>query len=63
MGTALRRDAEHEAHKLAGSLGMFGFPTGSELARELELMLEGDAPIGDDFAELVARLAAVLPPQ
>lgn len=28
--------AEHEAHKLAGSLGTFGMPEGSRLARELE---------------------------
>lgn len=32
----LRGEAERDAHKLAGSLGMFGLPRGSELARELE---------------------------
>jgi hypothetical protein len=62
LDPATRRDAEGEAHKLAGSLGMFGFPAGSELARELEVMLEGDTLIGADFAELVSRLAGVLPP-
>ncbi|MGI0487334.1 response regulator [Pantanalinema rosaneae CENA516] len=32
----LRQMAEGVAHKLAGSLGMFGFPTGSELGRQVE---------------------------
>ena len=62
LDIALRRDAEGEAHKLAGSLGMFGSPRGSELAHELEEMLQGDAPIGADFAALVSRLAGELPP-
>jgi diguanylate cyclase (GGDEF)-like protein len=35
----LRFDAERQAHKLVGSLGMFGLPAGSELARQLELAL------------------------
>jgi len=42
----LRARAERDAHKLAGSLGMFGFPTGSALAREVEqtLATEGGPP-------------------
>jgi DNA-binding response OmpR family regulator len=32
----LRQKAEQEAHKLAGSLGSFGFPKGSLLANEIE---------------------------
>ncbi len=32
--------AEQSAHKLAGSLGMFGFPDGSEIARQLEECFE-----------------------
>jgi diguanylate cyclase (GGDEF)-like protein len=35
----LRARAERDAHKLAGSLGMFGLPRGSELAAELERSL------------------------
>ncbi|MEU4605359.1 diguanylate cyclase [Kribbella sp. NPDC023972] len=31
-----RRDAEHAAHRLAGSAGTFGFPDATVLARELE---------------------------
>ncbi|MBW4520281.1 MAG: response regulator [Scytolyngbya sp. HA4215-MV1] len=33
---SIRSDAEQAAHKLAGSLGMFGFPEGSRLGREIE---------------------------
>jgi DNA-binding response OmpR family regulator len=36
----LRHQAEREAHKLAGSLGMFGFDQGSVLAQEVEQLLK-----------------------
>ncbi|BAZ40455.1 multi-component transcriptional regulator [Calothrix sp. NIES-4101] len=36
LDTQLRQTAEQEAHKLAGSLGSFGFPKGSLLANEIE---------------------------
>lgn len=36
----LRKEAIALAHKLAGSLGMFGFPLGTDLARTLEEGLE-----------------------
>jgi len=36
-----RSSAEGTAHKLAGSLGMFGYKHGTEIARELEQMFEG----------------------
>jgi HPt (histidine-containing phosphotransfer) domain-containing protein len=36
LGVALCEEAAGEAHKLAGSLGTFGFPRGTEIARELE---------------------------
>jgi HPt (histidine-containing phosphotransfer) domain-containing protein len=50
--TAQRRmDAAATAHKLAGSLGMFGYPRGTELARNLEVLL--DAP--DTVDALVLR--------
>jgi HPt (histidine-containing phosphotransfer) domain-containing protein len=40
----LRADALSVAHKLAGSLGMFGFAEGTRLARQLELALDVPAP-------------------
>ncbi len=40
----LREQAAAEAHKLAGSLGMFGYHNGTVLARELEVLLEEKSP-------------------
>ena len=37
-----RERALREAHKLAGSLGTFGMPRGSEIAREIESLLQAD---------------------
>jgi len=58
----LRARAVSDAHKLAGSLAMFGFATGSELAREVEQALAAacrpalaEAP---RLAELVCKLRA-----
>jgi len=41
----LRLDAISVAHKLAGSLGMFGFAEGTRISRQLELAL--DLPVAD----------------
>ena len=58
MLTPLRRtEAANTAHKLAGSLGMFGFPQGTEIARQLEMLLEAVAP---PDAALLLRLSADL---
>ena len=61
--TAVRQtEASDIAHKLAGSLGMFGYPKGTEIARELEMMLEAALPVDHDrFAHLTAQLRSVLP--
>lgn len=59
---ALRRAAADTAHKLAGSLGMFGYPRGTELAREIEHLLELEGPIDPIvFRQLVVALRASLP--
>ncbi len=42
MNSQIRHDAILAAHKLAGSLGTYGMAEGSELARAIELELEGD---------------------
>ncbi|MDQ4130758.1 MAG: Hpt domain-containing protein [Actinomycetota bacterium] len=56
----LRGEANRDAHKLVGSLGMFGLPRGSELARELEQALAspGGPPASEAprLAELVVAL-------
>ena len=40
LTASLRSDAVMTAHKLAGSLGMFGYHEGTRLARELELIFD-----------------------
>ncbi|MBF2083114.1 response regulator [Thermoleptolyngbya sp. C42_A2020_037] len=64
---AMRDLAEQAAHKLAGALGMFGFPQGSRLARAIEQHLQAtDAPIAvAPLSLLVAQLQEELssPPQ
>ncbi|WP_420128077.1 response regulator [Longimicrobium sp.] len=55
-----RREAEREAHKLAGSVGTFGFAEGSRLAREAETMLAGPHAPGQGDALRLADLAVAL---
>jgi DNA-binding response OmpR family regulator len=45
LGREQRRAAERDAHKLAGSLGTFGYHRGSRHARDLEWLLQGDRAI------------------
>jgi HPt (histidine-containing phosphotransfer) domain-containing protein len=58
----LRQDAVATAHKLAGSLGMFGFHEGTRLARELELLLESPAVDTGTVRTLTAQLRQSLFP-
>lgn len=43
----LRQQARQEAHTLAGSLGTFGFPEGSRLARQIEQLIQGEKLLGE----------------
>jgi hypothetical protein len=62
LSPIMRRGAMDTAHKLAGSLGMFGYPRGTELAREIEQMLEWDGVVDAGLLrELVVELRACLP--
>ena len=56
MESSLCQQALGEAHKLAGSLGTFGFPQGTEIARELEVGLEHGTLDPARMAELTRRL-------
>ncbi len=56
MEPSLTQQALGEAHKLAGSLGTFGFPQGTEIARELEVGLEHGTPAPERMQELTRRL-------
>ena len=44
LSPSLREDAKTAAHKLAGSLGTFGFEEGTRIARTAEAQLEEDVP-------------------
>ena len=58
----LRSEAAVSAHKLAGSLGMFGYPEGTRIARELEHLLDAEgAPPPDTFSALLQQLRHSLP--
>ncbi|HEV2578176.1 MAG TPA: Hpt domain-containing protein [Acidobacteriaceae bacterium] len=62
LSPIMRRGAADTAHKLAGSLGMFGYPRGTELAREIEHLLEDDGVVDPvTLRELVVELRASLP--
>ncbi|MFN6484985.1 MULTISPECIES: response regulator [unclassified Nostoc] len=56
----LQQHTLREAHKLAGSMGSFGYPEGSRLARKIEhLLLENSSLSADqisDFSQLVTAL-------
>jgi diguanylate cyclase (GGDEF)-like protein len=56
LDTALRQQAEQEAHSLAGSLGTFGFGHGSQLARQIEHSLQAATADSDQLQTLVRAL-------
>jgi diguanylate cyclase (GGDEF)-like protein len=60
LDEALRDRAFHEAHRLAGSVGTFGFHEGSRLAREAEHLLQRSDPLGPDDALRLAELVSML---
>jgi HPt (histidine-containing phosphotransfer) domain-containing protein len=56
----LRQRAMREAHKLAGSLGMFGLHEGTRLAREVEHLLGGGSGDGQSEASRLSELTVAL---
>jgi DNA-binding response OmpR family regulator len=56
----MRQSAKHNAHKLAGSLGTFGYREGSNVARQIEHLLIGKAIWGQgetaQFKQLLSTL-------
>jgi HPt (histidine-containing phosphotransfer) domain-containing protein len=55
-----REQAADVAHKLAGSLGMYGYDHGSRLARRLELLLDYRTPDPAQLRGLAAQLRGSL---
>ena len=59
----LREEASHTAHKLAGSLGMYGYDEGTRIAREMEALLGEAAPDAARLGSLVAELRRAVFPE
>lgn len=58
LSVSLRQVAVANAHKLSGSLGMFGFPEGSRLGQEIETHLQ-QATTAAEIDQLQTLLAAL----
>ena len=56
----VRQKAVLEAHRLAGSLGMFGLQDGTKAAREIEHLLNDEALLSPEAPHRLIELAAVL---
>lgn len=58
----LRKEAANSAHKLAGSLGMYGYDEGTRVAREIEILLDSGTADRKNLGPLIAALRrAVFP--
>jgi HPt (histidine-containing phosphotransfer) domain-containing protein len=56
LGEEQREAAADCAHKLAGSLGMYGYDDGTRIARQIELLLDYATPDAARLSNLVAEL-------
>ncbi|HEY9621643.1 MAG TPA: response regulator [Crinalium sp.] len=56
----LWQQAEREAHTLAGALGTFGFPKGSQVARTIEHLLKAGQPLASDELDQLRQLVRML---
>jgi HPt (histidine-containing phosphotransfer) domain-containing protein len=60
LDQATQQRAVDSAHKLAGVLGTFGLPQGTDLAREAEVLFGQSTPLGRDEIERLQLLLAEL---
>jgi HPt (histidine-containing phosphotransfer) domain-containing protein len=56
----VRQKAVLEAHRLAGSLGMFGLQDGTKVAREIEHLLNEEGLLSPEAPHRLMELAAAL---
>jgi DNA-binding response OmpR family regulator/HPt (histidine-containing phosphotransfer) domain-containing protein len=55
-----QQEAAEAAHKLAGSLGMFGFTEGSAIAKQIEDLFTTEVNLDDNSARILTELVAGL---
>ncbi|MBF2072678.1 MAG: response regulator [Synechococcales cyanobacterium C42_A2020_086] len=60
LNEELRQQAEQEAHRLAGSLGMFGSEEGSRLAQDIEPLLAGGRSLNSNQRQRLSQLVREL---
>lgn len=60
LSEEMRASAKMEAHKLAGSMGMFGSDEGSRLAREIESLWEIQTPLEPQVMQQLLQFVAAL---
>ena len=60
LDQATQQRAVDSAHKLAGVLGTFGLPQGTDLAREAEVLFGQSTPLGRDEVQRLQLLLAEL---
>jgi HPt (histidine-containing phosphotransfer) domain-containing protein len=60
LDQATQQKAVDSAHKLAGVLGTFGLPQGTDLAREAEVLFGQSTPLGRDEIDRLQLLLAEL---
>jgi HPt (histidine-containing phosphotransfer) domain-containing protein len=63
LGEAQRTEASGAAHKLAGSLGMYGYDEGTAVARKIEVLLGEATPDAARLRALNAELRRAVFPQ
>ena len=60
LNPELRAAAALEAHRLAGLLGTFGYPEGTDAARMFEIVFDSDAILAPQLAETLAPALTAL---
>jgi DNA-binding response OmpR family regulator len=60
LSPELSKNALEKAHSLAGALGSFGFPHGSQLARQIEQILKGDSLLNTEQQKNLTQLVSSL---
>ena len=60
LSVEMREEAADTAHKLAGSLGMYGYDQGTRLARQIELLLDYRNPDAGQLHLLTKQLRECL---